>query len=222
MKYKILVPAYNAEKYLPELFEQIKKYDSLDNIIVINDGSADKTVKICEENNISLIDIKNNGGKGKALKRAFNEIKESDIDFFITMDADLQHAPSCLPLFIKKYEETGAGIIIGNRLHDLKDMPKSRIFSNKTTSWLLGLLCKQKILDSQCGYRLIKREVIEKINIISDKYEMESEILIKASREGYKIDFVPVPTIYGDEHSSINKVKDTYRFIRMYLRMMVY
>lgn len=222
-KHIILIPAYNAAEHLPELFKRIKKIDKLENVLLINDGSTDQTLEICKKHNIETINLSNNQGKGSALKKGFKAILEKgDIDFFLTVDADLQHDVDYIPSFIKKMDSSKADIVIGNRLHDKVNMPKSRIFSNTVTSWLVSKLAGQKVIDSQSGYRLIKTDVLKNINLIYDKYEMESELLIKASREEFKIDAVPIPTIYNGEKSSINVFLDTYRFIKMYTGLILF
>jgi hypothetical protein len=85
-------------------------------------------------------------------------------------------------------------------------------------SWIVSRIAKQKIPDTQCGFRLIKSEVLKKINLETSKYEIESEILIKASRLGFKIESVPIKTVYGEERSRINPVLDTLRFIRYIIK----
>jgi hypothetical protein len=105
-------------------------------------------------------------------------------------------------------------MFIGNRLSKAQGMPWVRILTNKFMSWILSKVTKQKIPDSQCGFRLIKREVLKKLNLKSAKYEIESEVLIRASRLGFKIESVPVKTVYRGERSKINPFADTLRFIR--------
>ena len=85
-------------------------------------------------------------------------------------------------------------------------------------SWILSCLTKQKIPDTQCGFRLIKTEVLKRIELVTSKYETESEILIKGSRLGFKIESVPIKTVYSDEKSQINPLIDTLRFIRLIIR----
>ena len=85
-------------------------------------------------------------------------------------------------------------------------------------SFLLSAMCKQRIPDTQCGFRLIKRKVLEKIKFESTKYDLESEILIKASRMKFKIASVPIETIYRNELSRIHPVKDTIRFILLLVK----
>ncbi|NOR45711.1 MAG: hypothetical protein GQ534_09020, partial [Candidatus Delongbacteria bacterium] len=97
-------------------------------------------------------------------------------------------------------------------------MPIERVFSNRTTSMIVSQLAKCKIPDSQSGYRLIATKVVKDIKLKSDKFEMESEILIKAGRKGFKIDSIPISALYEGAHSSINVFRDTFRFIRLVFR----
>jgi hypothetical protein len=126
-----------------------------------------------------------------------------------------------IPEFIKRYEETGADIIVGNRLGDTTTMPVERVFSNRTTSYIVSLLAGQKIPDSQSGYRLIKTAAVKDLVLTSDRFEMESELLIKAGRKEYKIDSIPISALYEGAHSSISVFRDTYRFIRLVIRSLI-
>ncbi len=133
MKYKIIIPAYNAEKTLSRLFTKILKHDFMSNILVVNDGSSDRTKEICEENNVEVISNSTNLGKGEALKKGFQKAILDNCDFVITMDADLQHEPRFIPQFISKYNIYKHGIIIGKREKSLSKMPIDRIMSNTIT-----------------------------------------------------------------------------------------
>ena len=99
-------------------------------------------------------------------------------------------------------------------------MPWHRLFTNKIMSALISLVCRQKIYDTQCGYRLIRCEVLRNVVLSSSAFEIESEVLIKASKKRYRIASVPVKTIYGTEVSKINPFFDTARFIIYIVREM--
>ena len=219
--FRILIPAYNSERYIDDLFDRLDKMDLLDKVIVLNDGSTDNTLSICKNRKITVLSNKKNKGKGSALKLGFEYVAKNGIDYFLTIDSDLQHDVKFIPDFIKKYEKSKADIIIGNRLGDTRTMPAERIFSNRTTSFIVSLLAKQKIPDSQSGYRLIKTQVVKDIVLNSDKFDMESELLIKAGRKGAVIKSIPVSALYEGAHSSISVVRDTYRFIRLVIRSML-
>lgn len=95
-----------------------------------------------------------------------------------------------------------------------EDMPVLRIITNRFMSRIISAIAKQYIPDTQCGFRLIKRELLQKMDLSTSKYETESEILIKAARSGFKIESVPVKTIYSGQKSQINPFVDTLRFMR--------
>lgn len=219
--FRILIPAYNSERYINDLLDRIEKMGLLDKVVVVNDGSKDNTVKICNDRGVTVLSNERNGGKGSALKKGFKFMAENSVEFFLTIDSDLQHDVKYIPEFIKKYEETGADIIVGNRLGDTSTMPVERIFSNRTTSLIVSLLAGCRIPDSQSGYRLIRTAVVQEVILTSDKFEMESEILIKAGRKKFRIESLPISALYEGAHSSINVLRDTYRFIRLVFRSII-
>ena len=143
---------------------------------------------------------------------------EDGSEAIVVLDGDGQHDPAELPAFIKCAEESGAGIVVGNRLADAAGMPRVRYWTNRTMSIILSWLSRQKIPDSQCGYRLIRREVLERINFTTENYDLESEMLILASRLGFKIASVPIKTIYTGQVSEIKPGMDTLRFLRLILK----
>ncbi|MCK4978939.1 MAG: glycosyltransferase family 2 protein, partial [Candidatus Delongbacteria bacterium] len=128
MNFKILVPAYNAERYIGDLLHKFTEMGLLDRVVVVDDGSKDRTLQICKDRKVTVLSNKTNGGKGSALKKGFKYMIENIIEFFLTIDSDLQHDVKFIPDFIKKYEETKADIIVGDRLGDTTTMPIERIF----------------------------------------------------------------------------------------------
>jgi glycosyltransferase involved in cell wall biosynthesis len=212
MKACIIIPVHNEAKTIARLVKRIKEL-RLD-VIVIDDGSTDNTAQIVQDNGAIILRNNYNQGKGASLIRGFHYVLGRDYSAVITMDGDGQHLAEDIPNFIRCAEHSGSGIFVGNRLSKAQGMPWVRILTNKFMSWILSKVAKQKIPDSQCGFRLIKREVLKKLNLKSAKYEIESEVLIRAARLGSKIEAVPIKTVYGGEKSKINPFADTLRFIR--------
>ncbi len=212
-----VIPAFNAEETIGILIERVKKFIPKEDIVVVDDGSFDQTSKIALGFGVSVIKLQRNYGKGRALKTGFEFAKSKNYDAVLTLDADLQHNPDEIPKFIEKFNE-GFDIVIGNRMKNLKPMPIERIFSNKTTSFLISLRTRKKVLDSQCGFRLINIDVIRSINAKSDSFSFESEFLIKALLAGFKVGFVDIETIYNGRTSHIRHFKDTLDFISIYLQ----
>ena len=99
-------------------------------------------------------------------------------------------------------------------MRDPKGMPWIRRATNRLMSWMLSSLAGQWIPDSQCGYRAMKREVLEKMELRTTRFEIESEILLEAARRGYRIGSIPIQSVYGGETSSVHPLKDTLRFFK--------
>jgi glycosyltransferase involved in cell wall biosynthesis len=216
MKICVLIPSYNEESEIAKLIHELQRF-SLD-IVIVDDGSQDRTAAIAESCGAKVLRNIRNMGKGATLSRGFDYILNNGYDAVITMDGDGQHRPEDLPEFLAAAEPGDAGILIGNRMLDTKNMPFIRVVTNKFMSWLISRIANQKIHDTQCGYRLIKAEVLKKIKIETANFEAESEILIKASEAGFKIRSVPVETVYAQEKSQINPFIDTFRFLKFIIR----
>lgn len=218
MKICILIPCHNEAQAIGGLVEKIKGL-SLD-VVVVDDGSADGTGAIAKSKGAHILTIAQRGGKGNAMQKGFDYIVSQGYDALIVMDGDGQHAVEDVPKFIEHFKTTQASVINGNRMDNNKNMPFVRRVTNRFMSWMISSVCKQKVHDSQCGFRLISCGVLRAIKLTSINFEIESEILIKASRKGFKIDAVPVQTIYQDEQSKIHPVKDTVRFFKYLMREM--
>jgi len=216
MKTCVIIPSYNEEKEIFKLVSAIIKQGLV--VLVIDDGSQDNTSKFAQQAGALVIKNKTNEGKGASLAKGFKYALENNFDAVITMDGDGQHSPNDVPLFLKVASYSSSVILVGNRMQKTKNMPIMRLLTNKFMSWLISLVAKQKIADTQCGFRLIKKEALIKIDFSTTKYETESEILIKSSRLGFKIESVPITTIYRGEKSQINPFIDTLRFLKYIIR----
>ena len=129
-----------------------------------------------------------------------------------------RHPVSAIPTFLNKTEKKNTKFILGNRDNRIGCMPLHRIMSNTITSFLISIIIKQRIRDSQCGFRLIHRNVLEKLELTESGFQLESEMILQAAKNGIKIDHINIPTIYNGENSSINNWKDTLRFLRLIIR----
>lgn len=207
-----VIPFYNERDFLFDVVSESLKF--VDTVIAVNDGSSDGSEKTIDKlERVQVISLNRNYGKGDALQIGFNESIKQNFDIVITLDADKQHNPAFIPEFISQL--SNFDIVIGNRLNDTKDMPIQRILSNKITSSLLSLKTGQTILDSQCGYRGYNAAVLKNVKSYSSGYEAESEMIIYAARAGFKIGFVNIPTIYGNEKSKMNPVEAILGFIKI-------
>jgi glycosyltransferase involved in cell wall biosynthesis len=218
----VLIPAFNAEHSLAELVSRLRSAIGDVQIIIVDDGSTDQTNEVAASIGAVVLRHEKNCGKGAALQTGFDFInKQAGIEFVLTMDADLQHQPEDVPKFLLVQQKTNADIVIGWRDRIGTRMPIHRRLSNTITSALVGIRIGVKIRDSQCGFRLIRRSVIECIQLESSGYEAETEFLIKAAQRGFTIEVVPVQTIYGGEKSHMTHWTTTVNFIKVIFRKYV-
>lgn len=215
MSIAIIIPAFNEEETIQALLKQITICEKRD-IVVIDDGSSDRTGDIVTRFGATLLKHATNKGKGMAHRTAFSYAIQQGYDGVITMDADGQHAPGELESFLK--ERGRADILIGTRSMSLANMPLLRYLTNKVTSLVVSLIASQRVFDSQSGYRYISTDVLKRVPLRTRRFQTESEILIKAGRMGFRIGAVPISTIYREEKSYINPFIDTGRFIGLAAR----
>lgn len=217
-----IIPAFNVEGTILKVIQGVSQYVNKKNIVIIDDGCSDRTFQIAENAGTVVLKNATNKGKGFSLKKGYQYAINNKYQAVICLDADLQHDPKDIPKFIDSLKNTNADLILGSRMDDLTSMPWDRQFSNQTTSLLISLFTSQRVRDSQSGYRLIKIDVLKKIKLNSNKYETESELLVKALKSKYKIAHVPIRTIYNDQPSYISRFVDTGRFVRIvFLSLMI-
>lgn len=208
----VLIPAYNEAKIIGDVISKIGRL-GLD-VMVVDDGSTDETAARAKEAGASVIKHSHNKGKGASIREGVRHILAEPYDAVIIMDGDGQHNPDEISVFLKRAEE-GSSFIIGNRMSNTESMPWVRYFTNRIMSVIISLICRQHVPDTQCGYKFITRDALEKLNLASSRYDIETEILIEAARSGVRIDSVPIKTIYRREESYIRPIVDTFRFLRL-------
>ena len=211
MNYCVLIPSYNEARTIGPIIKRLKARGIT--VYMVDDGSTDETYSIAVAEGAVVVRHKENIGKGASLREGFKHILKNGFDAVLVMDGDNQHEIDSIDGFIRKMEETGADIVIGNRMSDAASMPIVRNFTNRFMSWLISKICGMRVPDTQCGFRLIKTHALKKIRLESSNFEIESEIILKASRLGFKIESVPIKAVYQDERSRINPVIDTVRFM---------
>ncbi|RKY86383.1 glycosyltransferase family 2 protein [candidate division KSB1 bacterium] len=222
-KIGVLIPAYNVADKIGELLSKTTTYFPLiSHVCVVDDGSDDGTDEIVKSNKgVFLIQHPKNRGKGAALRSGFSYFIRKGYDFILTMDGDGQHRPEDIPSFLQKINHEYFDLLIGQRELSLRLLPLDRYLSNKLSSVLISILSNFSVKDSQSGYRLISTKLLQRVTLSTCRYETESELLLKALRIGAKIDFVPIPTIYGKEKSHIHRLPDVIRFMRMVSKIVV-
>jgi dolichol-phosphate mannosyltransferase len=217
----VCIPSYKAERTLRTFLLLLCDTVPRDRIIVIDDASGDTTQALCETCSVTCLRHDVNKGKGAALATGFKQVLQDDTaQWIITMDADGQHAIDDLPLFLSYVKEhPEVAMCIGKRNMRIGAMPFFRILSNRITSGIMSSYCNTRIFDSQCGYRIYSVNFLRKISIEYARFEMESEVILKAAYMNYPIGFVPVQTVYHDGGSHISHLRDTVRWIRAVVKI---
>ena len=211
-KIAAVIPFYNEYLTIRRVIGETLNY--VDMVFAVNDGSTDDSInQIDSAENLKIINIKTNKGKGFALREGFKMALENDCDIIVTLDGDLQHLPQEIPGVLTKIDDYD--IVIGNRLNNLKKMPLQRIMSNKLTSFLISKKTGQQILDCQSGFRAYKADVLKKISTKQNGFEAETEIIIEASKLNFKIGFSDISTIYNGQKSKMSPFKTTIGFIKL-------
>jgi len=210
-----IIPALNAARFLPDVVGEIKSRHPDLQVLVVDDGSTDGTADAARTAGAEVAVHEVNRGKGEALKTGYAWALESGVEWVFTLDADGQHLPAEMKLFLDAANEGNVDVLVGTRMAATADMPWLRLRTNQFTSWVVSLLAGTPIPDSQNGYRLFRTAVLDGVVLKTNRYDSESEVLVRLARRGARIGSVPVTTVYGDEESSINPLVDTGRFFRL-------
>ena len=217
MRVAALVPAYQAAAHLGEVLLRLQALPAPPDTLVVDDGSRDGTAGVARSFGARLHSFAANRGKGHALLKGFELL--SDYEAVVTIDADGQHPPECFPAFVAA-AEGGADLVLGARPRS-RDMPGLRRFANGMSSGWTSALAGRAVSDSQCGYRLYGRDVIARTPMTAGRYELETEIIVRAARLGFQLAEVTVPTVYGDEQSQFRLVRDVPRIVGTLLRLSI-
>jgi glycosyltransferase involved in cell wall biosynthesis len=213
-----IIPAYRVEKRISDIVRRTRP--QLDHVLVIDDGSDDATAREAREAGAEVIVHNQNRGKGEAIKTGLRHWLDRQFTYVIILDADGQHRPEEIERFIAAAASaTGPTFFLGNRMNDLTRMPLVRRVVNRYMSNRISRLCGQKIPDTQCGFRMLDRQLIpELLGSGGGRFDYETEMLIVASRKGYRIESVPITTVYSDEVSNIHPLRDALRFFKLMRR----
>ena len=189
-----VIPALDAAPTLGGVIDGLRASLPHAAIVGIDDGSTDATGSIMRERCDVSESFGENRGKGAALRAAFRHAVGLGASHVLTIDADGQHDPRCAPSLVAALAE--ADIVVGARARVGSAMPLRRRVSNAVSSAAISAVAGRPLPDTQCGYRAIRREVLDAVTAVGDRYEFETDFIIRAARGGFRIGTVPIPTIY--------------------------
>jgi len=211
-----VIPAYGEEKHIGDVVRRTRQ--QLDHVLVVDDGSNDQTAARAREAGAEVIVHPQNRGKGEAIKTGLRHWLDRQFTYVVILDADGQHLPEEIDRFVNVALASDAQLFIGTRMNDLSGMPPLRRIVNRYMSRRISRTCGQRIPDTQCGFRMLHRQLVPDVLGGANRFDYETEMLIFASRKGYRIESVPISTVYCDEVSSIHPIRDTIRFFKLMRR----
>ena len=211
-----VIPAYGEEKHIGDVVRRTRQ--QLDHVLVVDDGSNDHTAARAREAGAEVIVHPQNRGKGEAIKTGLRHWLDRQFTYVVILDADGQHLPEEIDRFVNVALASDAQLFIGTRMNDLSGMPPLRRIVNRYMSKRISRTCGQRIPDTQCGFRMLHRQLVPDVLGGANRFDYETEMLIFASRKGYRIESVPISTVYCDEVSSIHPIRDTIRFFKLMRR----
>jgi glycosyltransferase involved in cell wall biosynthesis len=216
----IILPAYNAEPFLLATLNPLLAMVPAEKIIVVDDGSTDKTGEVALATGVTCLRHDKNQGKGTALMTGLLFALEKGWSWAVTMDVDGQHSPQDLPAFWNAPVAEDTAILVGRRAMLGSSMPAHRRFSNYLTTRMISSLARRPVFDAQCGFRMYRLGTIGPAGLPRQgRFEWEAQALILSCRKGYSLLPVDINTVYTDNGTHMRLVRDTFRFLKMYGRM---
>jgi len=206
----VVIPCYNEAEGIGDLVREVQTY--LPRIIVVDDGSVDATASLARTTGAQVLRHTQNKGKGAALKTGLAAALEQGGEWALTMDGDGQHRPGDIPLFLALAENAGAALVVGDRMHNARAIPWARRWTNRWMSRRLSLRTGRTLPDTQCGYRLINLRAWASLRLLTEHFEVESEMLMAFLDAGCPVAFVPIQAIGRGARSRIHPLIDAWRW----------
>jgi glycosyltransferase involved in cell wall biosynthesis len=206
----VVIPCCNEGAGIAGLVREVRQQLPL--VLVVDDGSTDDTAALAAAAGATVIRHARNLGKGAALKTGLAAALKRGCEWALTMDGDGQHRPQDLPAFFRCAEQANVRMVVGNRMHNARAIPWLRRQVNRWMSRRLSERAGQSLPDSQCGFRLIDLKAWASVPLVTDHFEIESEMLLAFVRAGYRVEFVPIQVVGRGQSSHIHPVADSWRW----------
>ena len=191
------IPCFNEDRFIGSVVLKAKNY--VDQVIIIDDGSTDKTAMVAEQAGAMVVKHDCNKGKGVAVSTAFDKAKEMGCKALVLLDGDGQHDPADIPRLLKPVLDGQADMVVGSRFLQIKSsMPRYRIWGQRVLTFFTNLGSQVKLTDSQSGFRAFSQKAIEALSFVEKGLSVESEMQFLAKEAGLRITEVPVSVTYYD------------------------
>ncbi len=212
----VIIPTYNNALTLYDIIRRVLNFT--DDVIVINDGSTDDTLSVLAGyEHLITISSHRNKGKGYAVRTGFIEAAKRGYHNAITIDSDGQHQPEDLPVFLDKLEEISGTVIIGARNLSQDGIPGGTTFGNRFSNFWFWIETGIKLPDTQSGFRLYPAKLFRKTRFLTNRFEFEIEVLVRAAWKGIPILSVPVSVYYPPKKERVSHFRPFIDFARISL-----
>lgn len=212
-----LIPAFREARFIHDVVT--RSLAQTRPCVVVDDGSDDDTAARARAAGATVLSHGRNRGKGAAIKTGLEWfLRDCPHPYCVLLDGDGQHAPEEIARFREAAANDPCRLFVGNRMADTRAMPWIRRLVNRYMSWEISRICGRRIPDSQCGFRMVHRDLAPHLLAAANAFDYETEMLFLASMRGERIASVPVSTIYGDETSKIRPLRDTVAFFQLLAR----
>ncbi len=230
MKVLLIIPSYNEEENVLNNYKRIvkhnEKYKTNYDVIIVNDGSKDKTEKICKENNIPYISLIHNLGIGGAVQTGYKYAYEHGYDVAVQFDGDGQHDVRYVENIIKPLKDKKADMVIGSRFIDKSSSEfktsRARRIGIKLISFFIKIITRKKIYDTTSGFRAVDKKLIERF---ANNYPVEYPEPVSTTevlRLGYRVEEIPVSMNERENGvSSIKAWKNVYYMVNVILSIII-
>jgi glycosyltransferase involved in cell wall biosynthesis len=205
-----VIPCLNERAEIAALVTALRQ--QLPRVLVVDDGSTDDTAVRAGDAGAMVLRHEQNLGKGAALRTGLSQARNLGFEWAVTLDGDGQHAPQDLPVFRQRARQTGARLIIGNRMQQANAIPWLRRQVNRWMSSQLSRRADRDLPDTQCGFRLIHLETWAGLSLSTEHFEIESETLMAFLAARHPVEFVPIRVIGRSRRSHIRPVADSLRW----------
>lgn len=208
----VVIPCLNEERALDEVLAGVLA--QCRDVIVVDDGSTDRTAEIAERLPVTLLRHPERRGKGETLRTGFREALRRGASGVLTMDGDGQHDPADIPRLLEAAYAWPHAVVIGARMLEREQQPAARRRANNFASWGISWGCGKPVIDAQSGQRWYPRAAVELADIATQDFVFETALLISAARElDMQVVSVPIATRYhtGASTSHFRPVRDVTR-----------
>lgn len=222
-----VLPAHNEEEHVGEVIRRALKFTNA--VVLVDDGSTDDTAQCGLKAGAILLRCRVNLGKGHALRVGAKKALKMGAEIMVTLDADSQHLPEEIPQLIAPLIERRADLTIGTRFRHRYSrssrVPSVRWASNRISTLLVRFaagLSPEQLSDSQCGFRAFTAKSLSKLDLKSERFNIEAETIIEAAKVGLRIVEVPVACMYSSRlRSKFNPLRDIPMFLVLIIRTLL-